>query len=182
MELHWDGNLGLLLVFLSALEDTGSLAPWLPGSLVYQPSEQNTFASFFSTSCYRVYIFILANTLLNRSPNTQRVHTVRLHSCEVQKPGKAATIMVVMGGRGREWLEGVSRGLLVSHWFCFLFFFFWPYHTAGGILVPQPGIQTAPPALEVQSLNPWTTREVLILLLDLNTNMFPSWKFIKLCA
>ena len=30
---------------------------------------------------------------------------------------------------------------------------------AYGILVPQPGIEPAPPALEGQSLNHWTTRE-----------------------
>ena len=28
------------------------------------------------------------------------------------------------------------------------------------ILLPQPGIEPTPPALEVQSLNHWTTREV----------------------
>ena len=31
---------------------------------------------------------------------------------------------------------------------------------ARGILVPQPGIEPVPPAVEVQSLNHWTTREV----------------------
>ena len=31
---------------------------------------------------------------------------------------------------------------------------------ACGILVPQPGIEPVPPALEAQSLNHWTTREV----------------------
>ena len=31
---------------------------------------------------------------------------------------------------------------------------------ACGILVPQPGMEPAPPAVEVQSLNHWTTREV----------------------
>ena len=43
------------------------------------------------------------------------------------------------------------------------FFFFWPRHTARRILVPRPGIEhvpPAPPALEVQSLNHWTAREV----------------------
>ena len=32
---------------------------------------------------------------------------------------------------------------------------------ACGILVPQPGIESMPPAVEAQSLNHWTTREVL---------------------
>ena len=41
-----------------------------------------------------------------------------------------------------------------------LFFSFWPYCALCGILVPQPGIKPAPPALEAWSLNHWTTREV----------------------
>ena len=31
---------------------------------------------------------------------------------------------------------------------------------ACGILVPQPGIELMPPALQVSSLNHWTAREV----------------------
>ena len=42
------------------------------------------------------------------------------------------------------------------------FFIFWPHRMACGILVPQPEIQTLPPALEVWFLNHWTTREVHI--------------------
>ena len=30
----------------------------------------------------------------------------------------------------------------------------------GGILVPRPGIETMPPAMDAHSLNHWTTREV----------------------
>ena len=48
----------------------------------------------------------------------------------------------------------------VSICLLFFFFFFWRHHIACGILVPQPGIEPAPPALEAQSLNHWTTREV----------------------
>ena len=45
-----------------------------------------------------------------------------------------------------------------------LFFFsffptFWPRSVACGVLVPRPGIEPEPPALEVGSLNPWTARE-----------------------
>ena len=47
---------------------------------------------------------------------------------------------------------------LLRYCFCFLFWFFG--HEACGILVPQPGIKPAPPALEVQSPNHWTAREV----------------------
>ena len=48
----------------------------------------------------------------------------------------------------------------------FKFFFFLIYylfrlhHVAWGILDPRPGIKLSSPAVEVQSLNPWTTREV----------------------
>ena len=44
-----------------------------------------------------------------------------------------------------------------------LFFFsliFWPCCMACGVLVPQLGIEPEPPAVEAQSLNHWTTREV----------------------
>ena len=41
-----------------------------------------------------------------------------------------------------------------------LFFFSLPCCMAYGILVPQSGIKPVPPALEAQSLNHWTAREV----------------------
>ena len=44
--------------------------------------------------------------------------------------------------------------------FDFNVFIYWPCHVACGILVPQPGVEPAPPAVEVQSLNHWTTKEV----------------------
>ena len=49
----------------------------------------------------------------------------------------------------------------------FPFFFFWLCCTACGNLVPQPGIETMPPALEAWGLNHWTTRE------------FPTTYFLK---
>ena len=36
-------------------------------------------------------------------------------------------------------------------------------HVACGIFVPGPGIEHEPPAVEAQSLNHWTTRELQIL-------------------
>ena len=41
------------------------------------------------------------------------------------------------------------------------FFFFWPCHVECRILVPRLRIKPMPPALGVQSLNHWTTREAL---------------------
>ena len=41
----------------------------------------------------------------------------------------------------------------------FFFFLSWPHRTSCGLLVPPPGIEPTPPALEAQSLNHWTTRE-----------------------
>ena len=40
------------------------------------------------------------------------------------------------------------------------FFFLWPHCATCGILVPRPGIEPAPPAVEAHSLNHWTAREV----------------------
>ena len=55
-------------------------------------------------------------------------------------------------------------GQLGGFWLLFLeqdiFFFFWPRCAACGILVPQPGIEPVPPAVEVWSPDHWTTREV----------------------
>ena len=45
--------------------------------------------------------------------------------------------------------------------FDFFFFNFWPHHVACRIPVPWPGIKPTPLAKEAQSLNHWTTREVL---------------------
>ena len=51
----------------------------------------------------------------------------------------------------------------ILHCFCLLVCFtFWPHCSACGILVPQPGNEPTHPAQESQSLNCWTTREVLI--------------------
>ena len=49
---------------------------------------------------------------------------------------------------------------LFKNLFIYLFWVRWVLLVAHGILVPQPGIEPMPPALEVWSLNHWTTREV----------------------
>ena len=48
----------------------------------------------------------------------------------------------------------------------YLFFHFWLCHKAYGILVPWPEIEPTPPALEAQSPNHWTAREVPTYLFD----------------
>ena len=50
----------------------------------------------------------------------------------------------------RGWREGRLR-----HYCCF-----WWHHVSHGISVPQLGMEPIPPAVEVLSLNHWTTREV----------------------
>ena len=55
----------------------------------------------------------------------------------------------------------VATNGIISFFFCFgLVFFFWPHRAACRILVPQRGIKPTPPAVEAQSLNGWTAREV----------------------
>ena len=44
-----------------------------------------------------------------------------------------------------------------------MYFFFlslWQHYIPCGLSVPQPGIELTSPALEVRSLNHWTSREV----------------------
>ena len=43
---------------------------------------------------------------------------------------------------------------------CFFFFFFLPYHEACWILVPQPGVEPVPRAVEAWSLSHWTASKV----------------------
>ena len=50
----------------------------------------------------------------------------------------------------------------------FIYFSFlssWLHHKSCRILAPQPGIELVPPAVETQSLNHWTAREVLFTVL-----------------
>lgn len=42
----------------------------------------------------------------------------------------------------------------------YIFFLFWPCHTACGILVPKAGIEPAPFALEAQGPEHWNIRKV----------------------
>ena len=60
-------------------------------------------------------------------------------------------------------LKCTFKNLLNVHFFFFLilpFFFLAASRTACGILVPQPGIEPLPPAVESWVLNHWTTMEV----------------------
>ena len=52
----------------------------------------------------------------------------------------------------------------------FFFFKLWPYNVAFRILVPWSGIKPGPPAVEVHSLNHWTSKEV-------HTYYFIEWLF-----
>ena len=44
-------------------------------------------------------------------------------------------------------------------WLGFLFSFFWLHHVACEILVPWPGVEPMPPAVEARSPNHWTAKE-----------------------
>ena len=57
----------------------------------------------------------------------------------------------------------VSLLWFLDHPQYFLFCFFLPHLTVCDNLAPQPGIKPTPPALEAQSLNHWTTREVPVI-------------------
>ena len=58
--------------------------------------------------------------------------------------------------------EGADPSLGSSTLLQFYISIFWgrPHHVACRILVPQPGIEPMPPAVEVWCLSHWTVREV----------------------
>ena len=64
-------------------------------------------------------------------------------------------------GRYHDLAFTLSRKVILASPNLFLILIFWPCRMACRILVPRPGIEPVPPAVEVQSLNHWTAREVL---------------------
>ena len=59
-------------------------------------------------------------------------------------------------------------------------YFFWLRPVACGILVPQPGTEPMPPAVEAWSLNHWTAREVPHeYLLSINYMQYCGHRLIK---
>ena len=50
----------------------------------------------------------------------------------------------------------------------------------GGVLVPQPGMEPTAPALAAQSLNHWTTREVLVFY-TLHYGLSQDFDYSSLC-
>ena len=58
-----------------------------------------------------------------------------------------------------------------------------PLHEAFGVLVPQPGIKPVPPAVEAQSPNHWTTREVPLIIILVVINLKNGFQVkIQICA
>ena len=53
------------------------------------------------------------------------------------------------------------------------FVIFWLYLMVCGILVPQPGIKPVPLAVEEQSLNYWTIREVCFKIFNFSLSLVP---------
>ena len=68
------------------------------------------------------------------------------------------------------------KSLLNLFQYCFCFMFWFLVCEACGILAPKPGIEPAPPALEAQSLNHWTAREVPSVVSVLDIEVF-VWIF-----
>ena len=55
--------------------------------------------------------------------------------------------------------EFISSPSPASIFIIFFKVYFWLYHLACGILVPQPGLKHMHPTVEMQSLNHWATRD-----------------------
>ena len=82
-----------------------------------------------------------------------------LHRMPVEAPLSADPGALVSGSNFTTWWQLTSLWCPQCVLFCCLFVF-QPHPVACGILVPQSWIKPMPPAMRVQSLNHWTTREV----------------------
>ena len=60
-------------------------------------------------------------------------------------------------------LMALAKECSCLSFFLFFLFLFWLCGTACGILVPQPRIKPAPPAVEAWTLNHWSAREVPVV-------------------
>ena len=58
----------------------------------------------------------------------------------------------------------------------------WLHSRACGILLPRPGIEPMPPAVEAQILNHWTTREGPGLTISYKTSGFQVFLAIRVCS
>ena len=67
-----------------------------------------------------------------------------------------------------EWCRG-RKGVPARKDWGHCWFYFWPYHATCRILVPPPGTKPMPTAVEVQSLNHWTTKEAPAMISELGS-------------
>ena len=80
------------------------------------------------------------------------------HSIPCTDPAPSMNLLV---GHEVTFFPHLSFFLFFSFFLSFFFFFLtFGCRAAGRILVSQPGIKPAPPALEAMSLNHWTDKEV----------------------
>ena len=84
---------------------------------------------------------------------------------QLQEEVQVRLLVFILGGahpwRDRKLGEPTGDGMSrQGNCFFHRFFFFRLCYAARGILIPPPGIELRPPALEAQSLNHWTTRKV----------------------
>ena len=62
-------------------------------------------------------------------------------------------------------IHGVAKSQTqLSDWTEWAEYHFWPHHVECRILIPRPRSGSMPPAVEAQSLNHWTAREVLLVI------------------
>ena len=83
-----------------------------------------------------------------------------LLSIVIKCGGLAETLTCSLRSSSLSYQTHRSVGLEGHAFMCFKKILSWTHHMAGGILVPQPGITLAPPAVQAGSLNHRAVREV----------------------
>ena len=135
---------------LSSLEQKGGY--WLTSGRM---GKYQAILSGNSTLKFRVTLALNPASLLPKFAAQTPEHDCLEHTRLNTQPLAEPDVDLFMDGssfmgQGRGRIRYVVKTLCI--FFC---------HTAYKIFVPQPGLNSALPAVEVQSLNHWTAREVL---------------------
>ena len=152
----WQCFLSPWIQQLETADNSGFHMNWVPQPLQTFATLDWNFVTYHQTSAINTLILLACKC---------HFHKVKTwHSNIIVNPCQRFTKLINKeGSRVGGWIRGSMQDKsLYRYWKkeCWNFFFFWLLRVTCRILVLWPGIEHMPPAVEMQSPNQWTTKEV----------------------